>query len=67
MNNRGLMIYAGDVTSDKGKTIENIQKEIITLANDYKERCRLSSCMREFVDGFGADRIAGKILEVFKD
>lgn len=67
MNNRGLMIYAGDVTSDKEKTIENIRKEIIMLANDYKERCRLSACMREFVDGSGADRIVGKILEVFKD
>lgn len=58
----GLMIYAGDIRTDKNEVIERIVREVQRLTQDRECREEMARRMRESFDGKGAGRIAA-ILE----
>lgn len=62
--NDEVMVYAGDIRSDKQGTIENIVNEIDRLASSLTLREEMQKKMQSVVDGQGAKRIAAEILNM---
>lgn len=59
--NDGLMMYTGDIRTDKAKVEDNIIKNIEYLAKNKNVRKNMSNRMVEVFDGRGAGRIAERL------
>lgn len=47
--------------------VEKVLKEVREYAGDYELRCSVGNRMQELVDGHGAERIAGSLLQMLSD
>lgn len=58
------MTNAGDYSQYPDETLSIITEVVCKLADSEEERERLSSCMKQIVDGQGAERIAKELCKV---
>ncbi len=65
--NAGLVLYAGDVRTDKDKVCQTILEKIAALTAADEERLSLSQKIRQTIDGQGAPRIARAILRIIEN
>ena len=60
----GLMIYCGDVRTNKEKVVENIIRTVNKLADDRIMRKQMADNMKKSFDACGATRLAREIEKV---
>jgi UDP-2,4-diacetamido-2,4,6-trideoxy-beta-L-altropyranose hydrolase len=59
-----LIYYAGDMRSEAEATLDKIVIQLLELCRNTELRTSLTMQMQELVDGFGAHRIAEKLLMI---
>lgn len=57
-----LMMYAGDVRENMEEVIDNVDRILALLSEDYWERSAMSEKMTSVIDGNGAQRIAEELV-----
>lgn len=63
-SNDGLMLYAGDVRSQKDMVIKRIIDNLELLVQDYSLRQKMACKQKMIIDGKGSCRIAGEIIKL---
>jgi UDP-2,4-diacetamido-2,4,6-trideoxy-beta-L-altropyranose hydrolase len=64
---KGYMRYAGNAASDIDSCVTSCSKHLKELVSDYNERIRMSTEIRQLIDGKGAGRIAGYLINMLND
>lgn len=59
-----IMLYAGDVRSDKNAVLDKILDLLIYLQGNYDIRKSMQDKMKNLIDGYGAARIAKAIIKL---
>ena len=57
----GFTYGCGDLRGQEPRIGELIYTEVLSLADNYEERNRMSKAMQSYVDGYGADRIVSAL------